>query len=69
MIGFIYQDIDVICAAGFLAVDLETHRTDPGALRHLRTGIIERNIVRFKIHGYEYRIEDRLKLNQVEGSL
>jgi predicted DNA-binding transcriptional regulator YafY len=30
-----------------LAVDLETRRTDPDALPHLRTAITERNIVRF----------------------
>jgi len=30
-----------------LSVDLETHRTDPDALRHLRAAITGRNIVRF----------------------
>ncbi|PEP48215.1 helix-turn-helix transcriptional regulator [Bacillus pseudomycoides] len=30
-----------------LSVDLETHRTEPDALRHLRTSIIQQNIVRF----------------------
>ncbi|PEY31716.1 transcriptional regulator [Bacillus cereus] len=30
-----------------LSVDLETHRTEPDALRHLRTAITQRNIVRF----------------------
>ena len=30
-----------------LSVDLETHRTESDALRHLRTSIIQQNIVRF----------------------
>ncbi|MEH6936024.1 helix-turn-helix transcriptional regulator [Bacillus sp. JJ783] len=30
-----------------LSVDLETHRTEPDALRHLRTSITQQNIVRF----------------------
>ncbi|MDQ6419332.1 YafY family protein [Paenibacillus sp. LHD-117] len=30
-----------------LTVDFETRRTDPDALRHLRTAITERNVVRF----------------------
>ncbi|MWV42693.1 WYL domain-containing protein [Paenibacillus sp. HJL G12] len=33
--------------ASSLAVDLETRRTDPDVLPHLRTAIMERNIVRF----------------------
>jgi hypothetical protein len=68
VIGFIYQDIDVICAAGFLVVDLETHWTNPGALRHLRTALSSETSSASGVHGYEYRIEDRLKLNKVEGS-
>ncbi|GED71678.1 DeoR family transcriptional regulator [Brevibacillus reuszeri] len=31
-----------------LSVDLETHRTDPDALRHLRMAITGRNVVRFE---------------------